>query len=126
LTVTVSSVCRVTPPDVPVMVTMAVPTVAVPKAISVNVLLDVVLAGLNDAVTPLGRPEADKLTLPLKVFCGVIVIVLDPLLPWTIFKLTGEADILKSGAAVPGQLLTRFATLIVPIPVAKSQPVLVL
>jgi len=29
--------------------------------------------GLNDALTPLGRPETDKLTLPLKPFSGVTV-----------------------------------------------------
>ena len=53
-------------PTLPVMVTVAVPVAAVLLAVSVNVLVPVVLAGLNDAVTPLGRPDADKLTLPLK------------------------------------------------------------
>jgi len=50
------------------MVTVASPVVAVPLAVSVNVLAPVVLLGLNDAVTPAGNPEADKLTLPLKPF----------------------------------------------------------
>ena len=68
-------------PEVPVMVTLTVPVVAVPLAVSVNVLVLVVLVGLNKAVTPLGRPEADKPTLPLKPFCGVTVIVLVPLAP---------------------------------------------
>ena len=63
------------------MVTPALPTAALPERVSVNVLLDVVLAGLNDAVRPLGRPEADKLTLPLKPFCGVMLMVLHPVLP---------------------------------------------
>jgi hypothetical protein len=40
--------------------------VAVVLAVSVNVLVLVVLVGLKDAVTPLGKPEADKLTLPVK------------------------------------------------------------
>jgi hypothetical protein len=53
-------------PDVPVIVTVAVPVAAVLLAVSVNALALAVLAGLKDAVTPLGRPEADKLTLPLK------------------------------------------------------------
>src|SRR5882762_1266834 len=53
-------------PDVPVMVTVTVPVVAAVPAVSVNVLVVVAGLGLNDAVTPLGRPEADKLTLPLK------------------------------------------------------------
>jgi hypothetical protein len=36
---------------------------------------------LNDAVTPAGNPEADKLTLPLKPFCGVTPMVALRLLP---------------------------------------------
>ena len=108
------------------MVTLAVPTAAVPDAVSVNVLVDVVLAGLNDAVTPLGRPEADKMTLSLKPFCGVMLTMLDPLLPWVMVKLAGEAAIVKSGdGADTGQLFTRLAALSVPMPVAKSQPVFV-
>ena len=79
-------------PEVPVMVTVAVPVVAVLLAVSVNVL--VVVAGfvLNVAVTPLGNPDADKVTLPLKPFCGVTVIVLVPAVPCVIVKPLGEAE----------------------------------
>jgi hypothetical protein len=55
-------------PEVPVMVSVTVPVVAVLLAESVSVLVLVALLGLNDAVTPLGIPEADKLTLLLKLF----------------------------------------------------------
>ncbi len=79
-------------PDVPVMVTETVPGVAVLLAVSVKALLLAVLLGLNDAVTPLGRPDADKLTLLLKPFCGVTVMVLAPLVPCMIIKLLGEAE----------------------------------
>jgi hypothetical protein len=82
-------------PDVPVMVTVDVPVVAVALAVSVNVLVLVVLVvllGLKEAVTPLGRPEADKLTLPVKPFCGVTVIVLVPLLPCTRVTPFGKAE----------------------------------
>ena len=79
-------------PDVPVMVTVTVPVVAVLFAVSVNVLVLAVLLGLKDAVTPLGSPDADKLTLPLKPFCGVTVIVLVPAVPCVIVKLLGVAE----------------------------------
>lgn len=67
-------------PDVPVIVTGKVPTAAVPAAVSVSMLVVAVVLGLKDAVTPAGRPDADKLTLPLKPNCGVIVMVFVPLL----------------------------------------------
>lgn len=81
-------------PEIPVMVTVAVPVVAVPLAVSVRVLALVVvaLAGLNEAVTPLGKPEADKPTLPLKPFWGVTAMVLVPLEPCAIVRLFGDAE----------------------------------
>src|SRR6266436_1987878 len=63
--------------------------------VCVSVLVLVVLLGLNDGVTPLGRPEADKLTLPPKPLCGLTVIVLVPLVPWVIVMLEGDAERLK-------------------------------
>lgn len=83
-------------PEVPVMVTVAVPVVAVLLAVNVKVLVEVVLEGLNEAVTPAGSPEADKLTVPEKPLMGFTVMVLDPLLPWVMLKLAGEAERLKS------------------------------
>ena len=79
-------------PDTPVTVTGTVPVVAVLLAVSVNVLLPVVLVGLNDAVTPLGRPDADKLTLRLNPYSGVTVMVLALLPPCVIAKLFGDAE----------------------------------
>jgi len=85
----------VRPPDVPVIVTVTLPVVAVLLAVNVSVLVLVVLLGLNDGVTPLGRPDADRPTLPLKPFVGLIVIVLVPLLPWVIVTMDGDAERLK-------------------------------
>lgn len=68
-------------PDVPVIVTVVVPTTTVEAAVKVRVLVPVVLDGLKDAVTPLGNPDAVRLTLPVKPFTGVIVAVLAAVLP---------------------------------------------
>ena len=88
-------VALVSVPDVPVTVTVTVPVVAVLVAVSVRVLVFVVLAGLNEGVTPLGRPEADKLTLPLKPLCGLMEMVVVPLAPWTMLKVPGDVESAK-------------------------------
>ena len=85
-------------PEVPVMVTVAAPVVAVLLAVSVRVLVVVAGFALNDAVTPLGKPDADKLTLPEKPFCGVTAIVLVPAVPCVIVKLLGDAESVKFAA----------------------------
>ena len=63
------------------IVIVEVPVAAVLLAVSVKELVVVVDAGLKDAVMPLGKPDAEKLTLPLKPFWGATVIVLDPFDP---------------------------------------------
>ena len=68
-------------PEVPVIVMVDVPVAAVALAVRVNELVVVAEAGLKDAVTPLGRPDADKLTVPVKPFWGATVTVLEPLDP---------------------------------------------
>src|SRR5713101_3710511 len=82
------------------MVTVTVPVVAMLLAVSVKVLVAVAGFGLKDAVTPLGSPEADKLTLPLKPFCGVTVMVLAPLAPCATVRLFGDAERAKFGGGV--------------------------
>src|SRR6516162_8991680 len=104
-------------------VTVAEPIAAVPEAVKVRVLPEVASLGLKTAVTPEGKPEAVRLTTPLKPFCGVMVIAAPPPLPCTTFTVPGAAERAKSCAgAVAGQLLTRLAALTLPMPVAKSQP----
>jgi hypothetical protein len=73
------------------MVIGAVPVLAAALAVNVNVLDDVAGFELNAAVTPLGRPDAARLTLPLKPFAGLIVTVLVPLLPCTTLNVFGVA-----------------------------------
>lgn len=79
-------------PEIPVTVTVAVPADAVAPAVSVRVLVLVAGLGVNAAVTPLGRPEAERVTLPLKPLAGVMVMVLVPWLPCAMVKLLGLAD----------------------------------
>jgi hypothetical protein len=79
-------------PDEPVTVTVNAPMVAVALAVNVNVLVVAAGFALNDAVTPLGSPDADKLTPPLKPLCGVTVILLVPLVPCVMVKLLGDAE----------------------------------
>ncbi len=74
-------------PDVPVIVTVAAPVVAVEEAVSVNVEVALPFAGgvtgfvENAAVTPLGKPEALNVVAELKLFWLVMVIVLVPFPP---------------------------------------------
>jgi hypothetical protein len=82
-------------PDVPVIVTVAFPVVAVALAVKVSVLEVVVGLGLKAAVTPLGKPDAERVTLPLKPFCGVMVMVLVPWPPCAMVTLLGEAESVK-------------------------------
>jgi hypothetical protein len=53
----------------------------VPLAVSVSTLVLPVLVGLKEAATPLGRPDTDKLTIPVKPFTEVTVIVVVALVP---------------------------------------------
>ena len=89
-------------PEVPVIVTVKVPVVAELVAVSVTTLVEVVGLVPNVAVTPEGRPDADKLTLPVNPPEGVTVIVLFPLLPWVTVRLAGEADSVKLGLGAGG------------------------
>jgi len=82
------AVC-INPPEVPVIVTVKVPVVALLLAVSVSVLVVVAGFGLKPAVTPLGWPEAERLTLPPKPFTGVTETVLVPPAPPCVM-VTGE------------------------------------
>jgi hypothetical protein len=82
------------------MVTVEVPVAAVLLAVNVSVLVLVAGFGLNDAVTPVGRPDAARVTAPVYPLIGVTVMVLFPLPPCGIVAGdTDEAERLKSGVA---------------------------
>jgi hypothetical protein len=76
ISVTVVVLLRGGEVEVPVIVTVEVPGVAVLLAVSV-----MTPAVLNVAVTPLGNGEVVKATVPLNPPVGTTVIVLVPLVP---------------------------------------------
>ena len=95
VTVRLMVVVLVKPSEEPVTVTATVPVAAVGLAVSVSELVVVVLPGLNEAVTPLGRPEADRLMVPLKPPCRAMVTVLVPLEPCGTVSPVGAAEMVK-------------------------------
>ncbi len=90
-------------PLVPVIVTVTAPVAAVALAVKVSVLVEVAGFGVNTAVTPLGKPDAESATFPLKPFDGVTVIVAVPWLPCVIVTAAGLAVSVNPA----GQLFTR-------------------
>ena len=111
-------------PDVPVIVTVDVPVVAVPLAANVRALVVLVGFGLKDAVTPLGNPDAAKVTLPANPPRSVTVMVLfPPAPPCVMVTLLGEADRVKLGEVEPARALIRFCPFGLPHPVTMSYPV---
>jgi len=107
LTVNEIVVLAVVVPDVPVIVTVLVPVVAVEDA--VNVKVDVTLPfaggvtglGENAAVTPLGSPEALSVVAELNPFWLVTVIVLVAVFPCCTVTELGDAETLKPAVPVP-------------------------
>lgn len=95
LTVRLSKAAWVSVLLVPVTVTLMVPVVAALEAVKVSVLVPVVDAGLKLAVTPVGRPLAARVTLPVNPSRGVTVTVLVPVPPCVTVALVAARE--KSG-----------------------------
>ena len=91
------------------MVKVTVMGAAAMLADSVRVLVPMVAVGLKDAVTPLGKPGADRLTLLLKPPDGVTLIMLVPLEPFATVRLLGDAIRLKSGFCAPAAFTVRLS-----------------
>jgi hypothetical protein len=119
-TVSARVVVAVKLPEVPVIVTVADPVVAVLLAVSVSTLVPVVGLVPNAAVTPLGRPDAARVTLPVNPPTSVTVIVLVPLPPCVIVRLLGESDKVKLGVEEPAKRLIRPVVFGLPHPVHRS------
>jgi hypothetical protein len=119
-TVSETVVVAVKVPDVPVMVTVAFPVVAVLLAVRVSVLLEVVGFVLKAAVTPLGKPDAARVTLPENPPRSVTVMVLVPLPPRVTATLLGDEARVKLGDEDPASALSRPLPFGLPQPVARS------
>jgi len=117
-TVSETLVVAVRLPEVPVIVTVDVPVVAVLLAVNVSTLVPVVGFVPNAAVTPLGKPEAAKVTLPVNPPTSVTEIVLVPVPPWVTATLLGEAESVKLGEADPAA-----SRLMIPVVFGLPQPV---
>jgi len=121
--VSASVVVAVRLPEVPVMVTVEVPVVAVELAVRVSTLVPVVGLVPKVAVTPLGKPDAASVTLPENPFTSCTVMVLVPLLPWVTVRLVGESESVKLGVAEPANRLMSPVVFGLPQPVHRSNPV---
>jgi hypothetical protein len=100
LTVTARGVVEIRAPEVPVIITVALPGATVLLAVKVSSLVPAVGFALHDAVTPLGRPAAVRATLPLNPFCGITVMVdlSDP--PGCRFTSLGASESVKPGVLI--------------------------
>lgn len=111
-------------PDVPLMVTVEVPVVAVLLAVNETTLVEVVGFVLKFAVTPLGRPEAESVTLPENPpwsFTVMVLVPADP--PCVIETLLGDAESVKLGVDVPDNSVISPLVWGLPHPVHRSKPV---
>jgi hypothetical protein len=84
ITVSVMVVVAEINPDVPVIVRVALPTAALLLAMIVIFPLELTGLGVNMAVTPLGKPLTERVTLPVKPFSGVMLTQLELVVPWPI------------------------------------------
>ena len=106
----VTVVVRVMLPDVPVIVNVALPRAAVELAERVRLESCDCVAGFGakEAVTPLGRPEMDKVTLPVKPNCGLTPMPRVSDLPWPIFTLAGAFRVKVGAATVTERVVVTF------------------
>lgn len=74
-------------PDVPLITALYCPRLAVFDAVKVSVLPELLDVGENEPVTPLGRPETERFTLPPDPFCQSIHTELVPVVPGPIVTL---------------------------------------
>jgi hypothetical protein len=104
-----------TAPEVPLMVMEAVPVLAVAAAVRVMIEVEPALAEVNDAVTPVGRPLAESVTLPANP-------PMDSMRMGTVAVDPGRMAIVVGGGTseIPGggvTVIARLALAVTPLPV---------
>ena len=120
-TVSAIVVEAVSVPDTPLTVTVTgPPTVAVLFAVSVSTLEPVAGFVANAAVTPLGRPLADSVTLPLNPFAPVTEIVLVLLPPCATVTVPGAAASVKLGGGLTVSAMVAEAVTVPEVPVTVT------
>ena len=130
LTVSVTLVLAVSAPDVPVILMLEVPVAAVLLAAKVSTLAPVVGLVPNEAVTPVGSPDAVSVTLPLNPPAPVTVTVSVALLPRVTARVETAGASVKLGLPVPGMvnaivtewLIVPFVPVIVTVLVPAAVP----
>jgi hypothetical protein len=127
LTVSLTVLVSVSEPDIPVMVTVTglVVTVAVLEAVSVITWVPLTVPAAKDAVTPVGNPVADSVTLPLNPLAGPIVMVSVALLPCTTVTLLAVGVSEKLGAGVIERLTEVLAVSVPEVPLIVTVTALV-
>ena len=102
MTVTAMAAVAVKVPEVPVIVTVTGPALGAELlAASVSTWVPAIVPALNAAVTPLGRPEAERVTAPVNPPSAVTEMMSDELSPWPmdIIGINGVSE--KLGVADP-------------------------
>ena len=105
MTVSDRAVVTVRLPETPVTLTVAVPMVAVVLAVRVST------SPAKAAETPVGKPERENVTLPVKPFTGTTVIVLVLLLPCATESVAGDAVRVNEAAAGADKVAAKITTL---------------
>jgi len=114
-------VVAVSEPEVPVMVIVEVAAAAVAATVNVTTLVDV--AGLvpKATVTPVGNPDAARVTLPANGLTSVTVIVSVPLAPCAIDKVAADGASVK----LPVEAETTVKAIVVVLVIVPEVPVIV-
>src|ERR1700761_3525976 len=107
------------------MVNVFVPAAAELAAVNVRMLVPVVGFGFQSAVTPLGSPDTEKVTLPANPYCGITPRLQAPEGPFPMSRVPGLERV-KVGAYTPSVSVVAAAklpvgTVMVTVPVTMAQ-----